>query len=290
MVELKESGLISWIHRRKTVSWQHPAVRALVPVIDSVDRVVRNASSDGRSNVPRYSERIRSNGMRHQFGGRLFLDSGRADVAALVKQGVLSSRTDVLDIGCGVGRLTTALVDVLESGTYIGLDVDQPSIQSCTQNLLFREPTFHFEHLDAASELYNPSGGEDSRSISLPLATASRDLIVAMSLFTHLFTKECENYAREMLRILRPGGAIVVTALLIDPDSPVGDFRHDVNGAHVSAKNMPRKGVAYTRQDVTRWFGPDHMLLRGRWHADGVFEAPRQQDWVVVRPHERSSP
>jgi SAM-dependent methyltransferase len=221
--------------------------------------------------------------MNHQFGGRLFIDSGRLDIAAMIREDVLSSRTDVLDIGCGVGRLATALTGVLNTGKYFGLDVDQTSIRSCQGNPLFRGREFYFDHIDFYTTVYNPSGGIDSTSGVLPMDDKSVDLIVAMSVFTHMFSKECENYAAEMLRIIRPHGAILVTAFVLDQDGSDLGFPHKSEDGSFRNAAKTRKAVAHNPQDFSRWFGNDVSILRGQWHSRGVAQAPRGQDWVLVR-------
>src|SRR5687767_4084806 len=122
MGQTKKGRVATLARRAPVISWQHPAIQAVLPVIDAVDKQLRRRTD--RTHIPPYSMRVRSNGMNYQLGGRLFVDDGRADVLALVREGVLTPSTDVLDVGCGVGRFATAVASVLVSGSYTGIDVD----------------------------------------------------------------------------------------------------------------------------------------------------------------------
>ena len=270
------------LRRTSAVSWRSPAARPALRVIDLVDAGVRGNSE--RANIPRYSERIRSNGLTSQFGGHRFLADGRVDVTALETLSILTSRSSVLDIGCGVGRLATALAHNSHSGGYVGLDIDLPSIDSCMRNPLYHSRGFHFIHADIGNELYNPSGTLVSTSEILPLASASADLVVAMSLFTHLFADECQHYANEMIRVLRPNGAIVVTAFVLGIDETGDGFPYTVRNTPVLSKAAPRKAMAHDWRAFTSWFGSDAKMLRGSWHGHGTTEAPRSQDWIIAQP------
>jgi SAM-dependent methyltransferase len=95
----------------------------------------------------------------------------------------------VLDFGCGCGRLLGRLRD--EPATLSGVDIDEPSIAWVTANL-----------------------GVDARTIGeappLPFEDGSYDLVVAVSVITHL-TDLWAEWLLDLHRVLAPGGLLVAS-------------------------------------------------------------------------------
>lgn len=94
----------------------------------------------------------------------------------------------VIDVGCGDG-LTSGPWLTEHAGRYTGLDVSESAIalaRSAGLNAVLVE--------DAAS---------------LPLDDGSCDIAVSVEVFEHLFAPD--EAAREILRVLRPGGKLIAT-------------------------------------------------------------------------------
>jgi 2-polyprenyl-3-methyl-5-hydroxy-6-metoxy-1,4-benzoquinol methylase len=91
----------------------------------------------------------------------------------------------VLDVGCGTGRLAPRLAE--RWPRYVGLDVVRyPGLGPGLE--------FHAVDLDADA---------------LPLADDSVDLAVAVETIEHL--ENPRRFMRELTRVIRPGGCVVVT-------------------------------------------------------------------------------
>ena len=102
----------------------------------------------------------------------------------------------ILDFGCGVGRLLQALQQVRREGQQLfGCDVNAACAAWCRENLDFAS----VEH----TALEPP----------LPYADQSFDLVTAISVFTHLSRPLQVAWARELMRVLRPGGVALVTTV-----------------------------------------------------------------------------
>lgn len=100
---------------------------------------------------------------------------------------------DVLDFGCGCGRLLAGWVMDSSPWHLSGCDYNSALVEWCNDNIpgvLVRE-----------NEL-----GE-----ILPFDTDSFDLVYLLSVFTHLTMPEQERLVSEFRRIVRPGGYIYVT-------------------------------------------------------------------------------
>ena len=120
-----------------------------------------------------------------------FLRSGRAAYDAIVAHVPLAEVDSVLDFGCGCGRVTRYWGDF--DGTVSGSDVSTKAVDWCRMNLAFAR----FE----------------SNRLEPPLAFAdgSFDLVYALSVFTHLTAELQLAWRDELLRVLRPGGRLLVT-------------------------------------------------------------------------------
>jgi SAM-dependent methyltransferase len=120
-----------------------------------------------------------------------FLRSGRAGYDAIAASVDLRETPDVLDFGCGCGRVTRYFKD--HAGTVAGSDVDGAATAWCRDNLAF-----------ARFETNGPAP---------PLAfDAERfDLVYALSVFTHLTADLQRAWRDELRRVLRPGGRLLIT-------------------------------------------------------------------------------
>lgn len=142
-----------------------------------------------------------------------------------VRRGGLVPADRVLDIGCGVGRMALPLTQYLDTGTYHGIDVIAPAIAWCGATITPAYPAFTFAHLDVAHPLYNPGGAMAAEGVVLPVPDASADFVVLVSVLTHLDEPAVGRYAREIKRVLAPGGRCFATAFLLNRPSRDGIAR-----------------------------------------------------------------
>ncbi|MDR3531677.1 MAG: class I SAM-dependent methyltransferase [Rhodopila sp.] len=128
----------------------------------------------------------------------------------------------VLDIGCGIGRMAVPLTQFLsEEGHYTGIDIVRDGIAWCDRTISAAYPNFCFQHLDLHHPLYNQTGLMNAADIRLPFPDNSFDFICLVSVLTHIDGGVLLNYAREIARLLAPGGRCFATAFLVNP--PVRD-------------------------------------------------------------------
>lgn len=124
-----------------------------------------------------------------------FLEGGaRADAgirAALSRHGIKPEQFEgILDFGCGCGRVTRRWTGI--SGVH-GCDLNAEAVAWCRVNLRFAR--------FATNGLEPP----------LRYADESFDFVYALSVFTHLAEGQQHVWMRELRRVLRPGGLLLIT-------------------------------------------------------------------------------
>jgi ubiquinone/menaquinone biosynthesis C-methylase UbiE len=132
--------------------------------------------------------------MQLAVGGQ-FESLGKMMLWLLIDEG-LKPEDCLIDIGCGSGRLSHALIDYLK-GNYLGTDI--------VSDLLEHARTLCANRSDWRFELVN--------SIAIPAARESADMVCAFSVFTHLLHEDAYRYLLEVHRVLRPGGKFVFSFL-----------------------------------------------------------------------------
>jgi len=120
-----------------------------------------------------------------------FLRGGRAGYDAIAAHVDVQQTCDVLDFGCGCGRVTRYFKDHL--GGVAGSDVNGEAVAWCRDNLAFARC--------------------ERNGLAPPLAFTddSFDLVYALSVFTHLTADLQLAWRDELRRVLRPGGRLLIT-------------------------------------------------------------------------------
>jgi SAM-dependent methyltransferase len=130
--------------------------------------------------------------------------------------------SDVLDVGCGIGRLTYECGWYLDDdATYAGLDISPAVIDWLNTNYAPRLPGFRFDFLDVYNESYRPSGSDNPEQVRFPYEDEQFDVVCAFEVFMHVSLDAVRHYLREITRVLRPGGLAVVTFVGVYPDEQV---------------------------------------------------------------------
>lgn len=234
------------------VTWQHPVVAAGLQVANPFDWAVR--SMRGLGHLPRLSKRVRSNGLRGQFGGTKFVRTGQNLLKELKEHGQITPSSDILEIGCGVGRNAFALSTFLEEGSYTGIDIDKPSIEAAQSNAFLQKKGYEIKFLDVDNPEYNPNGRYKASEYVFEFDDNSFDLIFLMSVFTHMLSDDMENYIKEISRMLKPGGRLLFTTFVMDYGTQFGnvDFKYGDAEWRSSHKELPEICVGYYLDYLTR--------------------------------------
>ncbi len=211
-----------------------------------------------------------------------------------IKWGELSPEDDVLDVGCGGGRMAAAIGYYLSpSASYVGFDVHRGSINWCLDNISTRWPNFRFDHYAIGNSRYNPRGALKAESFAFPYADATFSFAIATSLFTHLTRQEVRQYLAEIARVLRHGGRLFSTAFLMTPaaeaaarhGTPTIKFEHQFGENPVQSLEQPMAAVAQHESvffaDVTEAGLVIDRIAYGWW--SGLRTSNGMQDIIVLR-------
>ena len=113
--------------------------------------------------------------------------------AAILRTAGLEDGMRLVDLGCGGGRLASAL-HASSDISFVGIDI----VQALLDYASTKAPKYQF--------LLH-------RGLSIPQEDSSADFVSAFSVFTHLLQAETYIYLEECVRVLRPGGRIVFSFL-----------------------------------------------------------------------------
>lgn len=210
----------------------------------------------------------------------------------------LSPNHHILEVGCGIGRDAIPLTSLIADGSYIGIDIIEPSIAWCNENISRRHPNFSFYHLDIKDQLHNPNGTTTTRSCTLPAGDQSVDRIILWSVFTHMFRYDIVHYLDEFRRILKPGGRVFMTCFIADSRS-LESVRNPSSGSSLTFKSefgpgcyvndlvAPAGAVAFTEQSLREMVAAAELsvvepMLRGSWA--GLADSKLGQDALILRP------
>lgn len=141
-------------------------------------------------------------------------------VLDLLQLGLLANPgLDIVDVGCGCGRLATQLAPYLkDDATYVGFDTWGVGVAWASEAVTPRYPRFSFQQL-TRSGARKGEGYVGEHACPLPVPDASFDLVVASSLLTHLTFAAARGYLAEFRRVLRPFGRAYVTFFLLDGEA-----------------------------------------------------------------------
>jgi len=229
----------------------------------------------------------------HGVGDGDFFESGEEFFRYFTDIAYLRPHEQVLDIGCGTGRMARPLTKYLTGGSYDGIDIVAPSIEWCQQTYAPRFPNFHFHFSDIYNKAYNPTGKHLAAEYRFPFAAASFDFIFLTSVFTHMLPADLENYLSEITRVLKPGGRCLITYFLLNEESlkliagNLGsiDFKNELPGCRVKDVDVPEAAVAYQEQEILRLYEKYKLTIAapiryGSWSVRK--EGLSYQDMIVA--------
>jgi SAM-dependent methyltransferase len=246
-----------------------------------------------RSEIPRPDPGLHSTGSEGPDGNR-----GKDELELLEHFGMRPS-SDILDVGCGIGRLAYECASYLDAdATYTGLDIEPVVIEWLNVNYASRLPGFRFDLLDVYGGYYRPpirsrlwrgrrrlsprpATRRAARAITArsaaPSAVAAEharfpydddcfDVVCAFEVFMHMSQAGVQNYLHEIARVLRPGGLAVVTLVAVHPGED--DLRFEGRPIVRIADDVYSRNPSLADRSMAYGVG----LFRSMLHAAGLDE------------------
>ena len=217
-----------------------------------------------------------------------------------IRYGGLRPGSDVIDFGCGIGRMAIPLTQYLGAdASYVGIDVNPHGIAWCRRRISKIYQNFKFLRVDYVNSLYNPKGKKTPQSYRLPLGPRSFDFAISTSVFTHLARHEMKAFVRQLASVLRPGGRLFATFFLLDEIAVEAmrsggsrlSYQFDSTLNTFEAIGMPpRSATAFRRDYIETILRTSGFMLCGEIHRgswSGVSDGLTYQDVIVAErvPH-----
>jgi ubiquinone/menaquinone biosynthesis C-methylase UbiE len=126
----------------------------------------------------------------------------------------------ILDVGCGGGRTLKKLAQAASAGKVYGIDYSESSVAAA------RRASARL--IDACK--IDIQHGTVSK---LPFADSTFDLVTAIE--THLFWPDLPSDFREIFRVLKPGGALLIVAEIYRGGKHLEGVRKKIFDKHLAA-------------------------------------------------------
>jgi SAM-dependent methyltransferase len=204
----------------------------------------------------------------------IFRDSALTTMGRLNMSGLRPDH-DVLDVGCGVGRVARFLCAYLGAdASYEGFDVVPEVIEWCQTQITPLFPRFHFQFFPIFNPYYNPDRTlPTAAEFRFPYPDESFDFAFAHSVFTHLVPDAAENYLREIRRVLRPGGISYMTWTLFNDDPAAythpttKTWHRDPSGTFgVRDPAVPEAAIRYSETFVRQAYASSQLSIAEPLH------------------------
>ncbi|HEU5001585.1 MAG TPA: class I SAM-dependent methyltransferase [Actinomycetota bacterium] len=166
---------------------------------------------------------------------------------AVIGRLALDGDETVLDAGCGTGRVTAGVLDLLPHGRVVALDGSAAMLGQARERLAGSAGRLSFLHADLRQHL--------------PLATGCLDAIVSTATFHWI--PDHQALFGHLARVVRPGGALVAQCggagniasvyRALDQVAPGEAYPKQYATAELTAERLQRAGFV----DVETWLHPE---------------------------------
>jgi len=217
---------------------------------------------------------------------REILENSERDLSKLIKVTNMELDWEVLDVGCGFGRMALPMLKYLnKNGRYDGIDIVPIGINWCKRNITPKYPNFNFKTADIYNKLYNRTGKYKSSEYKFPYENNSFNLVCLLSVFPHMRPEEVDNYLSEIFRVLKNNGKCFAALFLLNEETlqltkPDFKFVYDFGQFRSVSKNNPETIIAHPQKDIYKLYTKHNLQINQVYY--GTWRGPRQKnpiDW-----------
>jgi len=225
--------------------------------------------------------------------------------AAMIKCFARNESLKIVDFGCGHGKLAPVSVFFTHpEGEYLGIDIQESYINYCRRTYV-QLPRVKFHVSKDYNPLYSPqqqSAVADSKSYGgdWPVSAESIDVVIAISVFTHLREADAFGYIKKIHDVLKPGALAILTCHIVEEPRKQPGFIFRYNPFLVSLfkftaplptsynwftsnPSLPESGIAMNMAGL-------NSLIQGKFKVELMMRGsttggndPLPQDVVVLR-------
>lgn len=228
------------------------------------------------------------------YSEKNFTAIGRSHLDYFIKVLGLKPSDNVLEIGSGNGRIASSLTSYLENGSYIGVDIMKPFIKWCQE--AYRDyDRFTFKHINIYNKYYNKFAFKKSRNFKFPFESEKFDFIYLTSVFTHMHSKDINNYLSEIGRMLKPGGIVFITYFLINEETKklmkegksMRSFKTYTEFSYTDNPKNPESAIAFDEVFIKSLYSKNNLKISnislGKWRFPKMHKSlTHNQDRIIA--------
>ncbi len=195
----------------------------------------------------------------------------------------------IFDFGCGMGGLApVAWHFVREGGQYLGVDTDATSIAQCQQTYSDLSNCKFYLTADLNPfYLQKDQRTAGDQGIDWPVKDNSQDLVIAMSVFTHLQEDAARRYLEKIFNVLSDEGLAFLSFHIVrgyDNPNPTYSLKNPLTpGWYCSDSKCPEWAIGITHEALVRFLTPRFKILH---HIEGATTGgrhPSLQDMMILQ-------
>lgn len=185
--------------------------------------------------------------------------SGRTQLALLQMEGLEPHHT-LLDLGCGIGRLAVHVIPILVGGSYIGIDISETMLKRAKARIAqaVPNPPCDVTWIKQTTPRFN-------------LPEKSVDIMIAISVFTHMEPEDSYRYLKAALEIVRPKGRFIFSCTplttAIGKQIFLNSAKLDLKTRWKYVRNVTTS-LEYMEEiarlagwSLLRWYAPDELKM-----------------------------
>ena len=217
---------------------------------------------------------------------------GETFLKYFIEHGDLGTKSDILDVGSGFGRMAVPLTGFLSTKCrYEGIELIPDGVDWCTKKITSKFNNFKFRKIDVKNGRYNPNGKFSASEYKFPFDDQSFDFIILTSVFTHMLPSDLENYLSEISRVLRPNGKCFITYFLLNNESislvengkSTFNLKYNFEDCRIENEEDPEYVIAYNEKIIIDLYRKYNLKITSSFYGSwcGRFYFTDFQDIVI---------